>query len=125
MSLSGINGLKAKNFLWFDLQLWREVPNLSKAQPDSCINCWAPACLPTGGPPAYAHCWIAGWGITSPGGTVSNKLRETGVNIFSPEECLKTGYSASNIDFESEFCAGVPDFNGDGVTDGGKDSCQG
>lgn len=52
-------------------------------------------------------------------------MREAGVNIFSPEECLKTGYSSTQLDFDTEFCAGIPDFNGDGVTDGGKDACQG
>ena len=100
------------------------VPNLSSTSPNS-VNVWSPACLPTQPPPAYKHCWVAGWGTTSLGGNISNKMREAGVNIFSPEECLKTGYSSTQLDFDTEFCAGIPDFNGDGVTDGGKDACQG
>ena len=27
--------------------------------------------------------------------------------------------------YDAEFCAGVPDINGDGLTDGGSDACQG
>ena len=102
-----------------------KVKNLKNNQPAGCDNCWEPACLPAGRAKPGKHCWVAGWGTTSSGGNTSNKLRDVGVNIFDEESCVLSGYNANEIDFETELCAGVPDLNGDGVTDGGKDACQG
>ena len=83
-----------------------KVPNLKAAAPAACDGCWAPACLPNSPPPAYKHCWVAGWGTTAWQGNASNKLREVGVNIFSEAECKKTGYGSNQIDYNTEFCAG-------------------
>jgi len=102
-----------------------KVPNLKKKQPSACDDCWAAACLPSNTAKPGKHCWVAGWGTTSSGGNVSNKLRDVGVNIFDKKSCIASGYSANEIDFTTELCAGVPDLNGDGQTDGGKDACQG
>jgi len=83
------------------------------------------ACLPdaavgttTGG----NGCWVAGWGTTSYGGSISLPLLSIGVNVFSHQYCFdKTGHQA----FPDDICAGIPDNDGDGFADGGKDSCQG
>ena len=44
--------------------------------------------------------------------------------MFSHEQCVATAYGPEEIK-DTEFCAGVPDFDMDGITDGGRDSCQG
>ena len=52
-------------------------------------------------------------------------LTEVGVNIFSHDYCVNNSIYGNFIVEEAEICAGVPDRNGDGLTDGGKDACQG
>jgi len=101
-----------------------EVPNLSDAQSPDCDNCWSPVCLPSEHTEAGTLCYVAGWGTTSSGGEASSELKDVGINIFSREQCIATAYNPEEIK-ESEFCAGVPDMNLDGITDGGHDSCQG
>ena len=44
--------------------------------------------------------------------------------MLSYEQCVATAYN-SDVIKDSEFCAGVPDFDMDGITDGGRDACQG
>ena len=113
-----------------------KVPNLNDAQPESCKSvealggaaCWSPVCLPEMNAHAAPgrHCWVAGWGTTSSGGSQSNKLRDVGINIMSGAYCENHGgYGQGGVNFISEFCAGVPDNDGDGQIDGGMDSCQG
>ena len=36
----------------------------------------------------------------------------------------RTVFTDLLVDKNVEFCAGVPDRDNDGITDGGKDSCQ-
>merc|ERR1711962_1172736 len=52
-----------------------------------------------------------------------SKLQSVGVNLFSADYC------AANTMYEhienDEICAGLPDSDGNGYTDAGKDSCQG
>ena len=43
----------------------------------------------------------------------------------SHEYCTTKSDYGTFIMADSEICAGVPDLNGDGLTDGGKDACQG
>jgi len=103
-----------------------EVPNLTDNQPIGCTNCWAPACIPA----QDAHvddkrlCYVGGWGTTSFGGSQSTLLRDVGVHAFPQDACTSIS-ELTGLVKDNEFCAGVPDFNGDGITDGGKDSCQG
>ena len=52
-------------------------------------------------------------------------LTKVGVNIFSHNYCVNNSIYGNFIVEEAEICAGVPDRNGDGLTDGGKDACQG
>lgn len=113
-----------------------QVPSLRKNAPKECEDCYASVCLPQLPTVAYPgrYCWIAGWGNTAvinlqdPGrsGLTSYELHDVGVNIFSYDYCLnKTVYTEKYIDKEKDICAGVPDWNNDGMADGGQDSCQG
>ncbi|CAG5079281.1 Oidioi.mRNA.OKI2018_I69.PAR.g9215.t1.cds [Oikopleura dioica] len=101
-----------------------EVPNLSDAQPVGCVDCWKPACLPAAHVDDKRLCYVAGWGTTSSGGNSPTFLRDVGVHAFSQEACESIPDMSGGIVQDNEFCVGVPDFNGDGITDGGKDSCQ-
>ena len=50
------------------------------------------------------------------------ELHSVGVNVFSQQYCIdNTQYNALLPD---DICAGIPDNNGNGEADGGKDSCQ-
>ena len=47
------------------------------------------------------------------------------MHLFDDDYCLqKSHYDQTLFDKESELCAGVPDWNKDGLIDGGKDACQ-
>ena len=81
------------------------------------------ACLPTSEVVGGEACWVAGWGTTEYQGNVSDLLLSIGVNIFSQEYCIAN--TESNFLFPDDICAGIPDGDGDGQADGGKDSCQG
>ena len=83
-------------------------------------------CLPTENPipsQAGSACWLAGWGSTSYGGSLANDLQSVGVNIFGTDYCIEKGYKTELE--EDDICAGVPDLDDDGDSDGGKDACQG
>lgn len=95
-----------------------EVPNLSDAGAKH-----VPPCLPAEHIQSHKKCYTAGWGTTSYGGSTAHKLQAVGLWIFDQDYCEDTN-NAGDLD-DSMFCAGVPDFNGDGQTDGGKDACQG
>lgn len=45
--------------------------------------------------------------------------------MFSHDYCVTKSDYGDFVMADSEICAGVPDLNGDGKTDGGKDACQG
>merc|ERR1719436_2107833 len=84
----------------------------------------AAACLPTAAPVHGSACWVAGWGTTSSGGSQPDILQSVGVNIMSDDYCranTSPGFSMQ----DDEMCGGLPDCNGDNLTDEGKDSCQG
>lgn len=67
---------------------------------------------------SHKKCYTAGWGTTSYGGSTSHKLQAVGLWIFDQDYCEETN-NAGGLD-DSMFCAGVPDFDNDGQTDGGK-----
>jgi len=82
-------------------------------------------CLPDANPIPAQHgkaCWLAGWGRNEEG-QLQNILQSTGINVLSQEYCIEKG----NKDFLEldDICAAVPDMDGDGDIDGGKDSCAG
>ena len=89
-------------------------------------DCVAAACLPTTAANHGDACWVAGWGKTSSSGTTSTELMSVGVNIFSDSYCEEYSNGTMQNRLEpDEMCAGLPDFNGNNMTDAGKDSCQG
>ena len=78
-----------------------------------------PVCLPSDTGLMYVGdtATVTGWGTTSSGGTVSNKLREVDVKVLSNSQCKNDySYSSSSIT-QNMLCAAV--------AGGGKDSCQG
>ena len=69
------------------------VPSLVENAPENCVDCFRHVCLPPKindlsqftGALAGQHCWIGGWGSASKQSKkafLSNKLRDTGINIF-------------------------------------------
>jgi len=60
-------------------------------------------------------CTVSGWGATSEGGDIANKLKKVKVPIVTDDDCRKV-YGESDI-IDSMMCAGFQA--------GGKDSCQG
>ncbi|XP_061388233.1 trypsin-1 [Musca vetustissima] len=58
---------------------------------------------------------VAGWGLTSDGGSSSNFLREVTVPVLTNAQCRATSYKSMIL--ETMLCAGY--------LEGGKDACQG
>ena len=88
--------------------------------------CATPVCLPSVPPRAGDACWVAGWGLTDyDRETYPESLMSVGLNIFSTEYAWQKTMNAGDVDFTSEFMAGLPDKDGDGLTDAGSDSCSG
>jgi len=83
----------------------------------------AAACLSTAMPAHGKACWVAGWGTLSSGGSSPDLLQSVGVNIMDHDYCLAN--SNNSPPMPDDICAGMPDIDGDGTTDGGVDSCQG
>ena len=63
------------------------------------------------------RCYVAGWGTTSSGGSISAVLQSVKVDIFAHDFCTSASGYGSSFDEASEFCAGK--------MEGGIDSCQG
>lgn len=79
----------------------------------------ATACLPsskTSHPVQGTMCHTAGWGKTSFGGSISQKLKEVDVDIINDQACMNTA-NRNNFIPQKMFCAGH--------FAGGKDACQG
>ena len=100
-----------------------KVPDLSK----QCNGCYKPACLPKKDIQPGEACFISGWGTTKSGGTTSQFLKAAGVNVFSYAYCQANSdvRLGNNIEDGKEFCAGLPDSDGNNLADGGTDACQG
>ena len=78
-----------------------------------------PVCLPVNDANTYNNfiATVTGWGTTSSGGPVSNKLMEVNVEVISNTECKNDyNYNPAWIT-EQMLCANV--------AGGGKDACQG
>ncbi|XP_063951984.1 uncharacterized protein LOC135153396 isoform X1 [Lytechinus pictus] len=95
-----------------------DIALLHLSEPVEFTNYVRPACLATlqNETMAYRRCWIAGWGTTSYGGSVSNILQKALVNLIEHSTCSVL-YSDYGIIPQAEICAGY--------VDGGVDSCQG
>ncbi|CAG5110207.1 Oidioi.mRNA.OKI2018_I69.chr2.g4632.t1.cds [Oikopleura dioica] len=83
----------------------------------------APVCLSTSYPDHGKACWVAGWGTTSEGGNTANLLQSVGVNILGQDYCNANTNNSPLL--PDDICAGLPDVDGNGLTDAGIDSCQG
>ena len=88
----------------------------------------ASICLPDRPARPGAACWVGGWGLEDyDDEIVPDSLKSVGLNIFSEDytkaKTKKSFYST--MQFDNEFAAGQPDFDGDGLTDPGRDSCSG
>merc|ERR1719203_1581573 len=79
------------------------------------LNDWAPACLPTSGADFTGqNGWVYGWGATSEGGSLADKLLELEVPIVSDSVCAS---ALSGVTITSDMlCAGG---------ENGKDACGG
>ena len=56
-----------------------------KAKPDSCINCYDFACLPTEHAAHGRACWAGGWGAVKHHGDAPSKPKEVGLYILDSE----------------------------------------
>ena len=88
-------------------------------------SCVAAACMPDQAATHGDACWTAGWGTTSSNGPVSDKLLSQGVNIMSDTYCDTHSQNDIQLSGSDELCAGLPDIDGNGLTDAGADACQG
>ncbi|KAM7342802.1 trypsin-1-like [Cochliomyia hominivorax] len=85
-------------------------------EPVEMSNVLRPICMPSKEKNFEGEIGIAsGWGATSEGGSLAQKLMHVSVPIISNEECNEK-YGENRIT-ENMMCAGVPE--------GNKDSCQG
>ena len=72
------------------------------------------------------QCHVAGWGALYSGDIHGPSiLQEVDITLMSEDYCVANSHmDYSNLD-DSMFCAGTLDNDGNGLTDGLKDSCQG
>ena len=103
-----------------------KTPNLANNAPADCIGCYTSACLPAESYQPGRSCWTAGWGAMKEGGNQAAKLRSVGLNILDWDYCLNTSsYMFFQFRQNVEFCAGIPDDDGNNLTDDGSGPCQG
>lgn len=109
------------------IELPNSVHDMREANCDGDI-CATRACLPKNSPPAGAACWVGGWGFEDYDlDNIPASLKSVGVNVFSEAYTKSKAKKAlwQDIVFDDEFTAGLPDNNGDGLSDAGSDSCSG
>ena len=83
------------------------------------------ACLNDTIPETGTKCWVAGWGLTSTSGYISDSLKSVQVDLMNLDYCRRySGYPFSWFGPEM-ICAGRLDYDEDGEADGGNGTCQG
>ena len=104
-----------------------KIPNLENNKNPECDGCFTSICLPSEGYQPGRACWTAGWGaLHSENNQKSAKLRSVGINIMPWDYCeANSNYMFFQLSKDSEFCAGMPDVDGDAATDGGVGPCNG
>jgi len=105
------------------------VPSLDDAKPTACRDCFEHACLADSAPQAGRHCWVAGWGNLAKD-KLSLKPRDVALNIMPEKYCennsrLSETFGEFPVGDDSQFCAGIPDRNGNKLVDGHELACQG
>ena len=123
---------KDRNTYNADYCLFQTPLSIREKAERNCVGgadqCTAEACLPTADFVPGDWCWVAGWGKTEKG-SLSATLKEAGLNLMSHQYCEKySNYIKPGVGFyiqHDEICVGTPDLNGDGLTDEGRDTCQG
>merc|ERR1712048_803282 len=109
----------------FDICIIKTKVDIFEYSEEFCKDCVTRACLPSHAAEPGKNCWIAGWGALEFEGSTPNELQESGINIMSKNYCHANSYLREQHVMLDEICAGLPDLDGDGFTDGGVDACQG
>merc|ERR1719220_75877 len=80
------------------------------------LDTWSPACLPTSGADFTGqNGWVYGWGATSEGGSLADKLLELEVPIVSDSVCA-SAMSSGGVSITSDMlCAGLLIINTNGI----------
>uniref|UniRef100_A0A1I8PFQ3 Peptidase S1 domain-containing protein n=2 Tax=Stomoxys calcitrans TaxID=35570 RepID=A0A1I8PFQ3_STOCA len=97
--------------------LQHDIALLKLDQPVPLRDPIRPICLPVGTNHNFDFkpAIVAGWGLTSDGGSSSSYLREVTVPVLTNAQCKATSYQSMIV--ETMLCAGY--------LEGGKDACQG
>ncbi|XP_075161618.1 trypsin-1 [Haematobia irritans] len=97
--------------------LQNDIALLKLDQPVPLKDPIRPVCLPVGANHNFdfKSAIVAGWGLTSDGGSSSSYLREVVVPVITNAQCKATSYKSMIVD--TMLCAGY--------LEGGKDACQG
>lgn len=106
----------------YDVCLLQFSEDIIAADPDHDVRA---ACLTADLPEHGSNCWIAGWGTTSSGGSISDPLLQANVKLMDKSYCLAHSNIPSYALQKEMICAGKLDDDNNGETDGGVDSCQG
>ena len=102
------------------------MPSLSDNQPADCDGCYGTICLPSSPPSEGEYCHVSGWGNTNTENAhYPAELHEVGVHLFGHQYCQDKSTQQMTTIEHLELCAGIPDWDGNCLTDPGKDACQG
>lgn len=99
------------------VRLVHDIALLRLDQPVPLVQSMRPVCLPSSRtqPFDYQKAIVAGWGLSTEGGSTSSVLQETVVPIITNAQCRATSYKSMIVD--TMLCAGY-------VQTGGQDACQ-
>lgn len=99
------------------VSLVHDIALLRLDQPVPLVQSMRPVCLPSSRTQQfdYQKAIVAGWGLSTEGGSTSSVLQETIVPIITNAQCRATSYKSMIVD--TMLCAGY-------VQTGGKDACQ-
>jgi len=90
----------------YDVCLLQFSEDIIAADPDHDVRA---ACLTADLPEHGSNCWIAGWGTTSSGGSISDPLLQANVKLMDKSYCLVHSNSPSYALQKEMICAGKLD----------------